>query len=279
MAIYRNRLKVLILQHLKMICLSSESALIIISKLIWSWWIVTLIWTMKPQVEFLTNLNFQTPLSLNGIWFVKIIGLTLFSLRSSCPGYFSVSWSLVHLLISLGVSILWKSLLFSWSFLNLELRLYQNPGQCGLMQFSVCLLAVLLSVEVPLDSFTLWRSSEPSGEHGLVLILKCFSVLGTSACLLLVLSAMVKPKHIYKNPKLFSDWRLMMIVFSAMPIFYVLIFFFLLPKSARFLFSAGRNEEAKKALLKIGKRFPKRNINEEFAKQVEYSTMECFQKV
>ena len=67
-----------------------------------------------------------------------------------------------------------------------------------------------------------------------------------------------------------------MIVFSAMPIFYVVIFFFLLPKSARFLFAAGRNEEAKKSLLKIGKRFPKRNINEEFVNQVEYSTMECF---
>ena len=68
-----------------------------------------------------------------------------------------------------------------------------------------------------------------------------------------------------------------MVVFAVMPVFYLLIFFFLLPKSARFLFSAGRNEEAKKALLKIGKRFPKRNINEEFVKQVEFSTMECFQ--
>ena len=85
--------------------------------------------------------------------------------------------------------------------------------------------------------------------------------------------------QIPSNKYMILDWRLMMIVFAAMPIFYVLIFFFLLPKSARFLFSAGRNEEAKKSLLKIGKRFPKRNIDEEFVNQVEYSTMECFLEI
>ena len=81
-----------------------------------------------------------------------------------------------------------------------------------------------------------------------------------------------------------------MIVLAAMPIFYIVrdqqmdfrkacqlsprvsrplilikvLFFFLLPKSSRFLFSAGKNEEAKKSLRKISKKFPDKNIDETF---------------
>ena len=194
MGIYRNGRKVLTLPHLKMICPSSKSSSIIISKLVKNWLIVNSIWKMKPLVEFLTNLNSPIRLSPNGIWFVKIIGSTPSSLPSLCPGFSSVWWSLVHLLTNSDVSILLKSLPFVWLFLNLELLSSQNLGPYGVMQFSVCSLAVSLLVEVPLDSFTSWKSLELNGEHGLASTHKCFSVSGTSACLLLEPSVTVRVK-------------------------------------------------------------------------------------
>jgi len=68
------------------------------------------------------------------------------------------------------------------------------------------------------------------------------------------------------------DWRDQMIVIALMPTAYLLIFFWLLPKSARFLFSAGRNEEAKQSLKRIATHFPKKQIDDDFINQVEYST-------
>ena len=63
-----------------------------------------------------------------------------------------------------------------------------------------------------------------------------------------------------------------MIVIAVMPVFYLFIFYFLLPMSPRFLFSAGRNEDGKKALRQIAKHYPKANIDDKFIDQVEYST-------
>ena len=68
-----------------------------------------------------------------------------------------------------------------------------------------------------------------------------------------------------------KDWRLQMIVIACIPAVFFLFYFFL-PSSARFMFSAGRNEDAKKALRRIASHYPKANIDEEFINQVEYST-------
>ena len=67
------------------------------------------------------------------------------------------------------------------------------------------------------------------------------------------------------------DWRMQMIIISVIPVVFF-IFYFLLPSSARFMFSAGRVEDAKKALRRIATHFPEKEIDDEFIDQVQYST-------
>merc|ERR1712241_323111 len=55
-----------------------------------------------------------------------------------------------------------------------------------------------------------------------------------------------------------KDWRDQMIVISVIPVVYF-VFWWFLPKSARFMFAAGRNEEAKNSLRRIATHYPDKN--------------------
>ena len=70
---------------------------------------------------------------------------------------------------------------------------------------------------------------------------------------------------------LFSDWQDQMYVLTFTPLVYILIFYWLLPTSAAWLFSCKKNVEGRKAVQKLSKKYPAANMDDKFIDELEYS--------
>ena len=65
-----------------------------------------------------------------------------------------------------------------------------------------------------------------------------------------------------------------MIVLTVTPLVFCVAFYWILPTSNAWLFATGRFDEGRDGVEKMGKKFPKENIDEGFIDEVEYSVKE-----
>ena len=70
---------------------------------------------------------------------------------------------------------------------------------------------------------------------------------------------------------LHADWQIQMYYIALAPLVYIFIFYWLLPTSAAWLYSRGDFTGARKVLVKLSKRFPRSNIDDQFIGEVEKS--------